>query len=296
MKIIRLILINLLLLALSSANFAQSIAFTYDNFETQFLNYQPSQRQAVSDKNFSFAKMVIDETKKAVKDDPDGFNIADYWNICTAFYTLNVDHRFLEIAFQKVLDAERSCEYLEELKDDTKLDDLFPEKYQAALTVCKKAPNKKPFNRQEYAKEYNLDDRLLQQMNAINRLDQLFRSKDDYDNNRAAQQELDQQNQARINQLYEKYQQYLGRSLVGEYYESVMWSVIQHSNLQMMEKYLPVIQRAVEEKELALAPLKMLIDRIYTQKYQYQIFGSQQGVSLAPETTINAVREKYKIP
>ncbi len=296
MKTFPLILASLLVLALPSCNFAQSTTFTYDNFETQFLHYQPSQQQAVSDKSFSFAKMVIRETKQATKDDPDGFNIADYWNICTAFYTLEVEHETLAIAFQKVLDAAGSCEYLEDLQDDTKLDDLFPEKYQAALAICKAAPSKKPFNRQEYAKKYNLDDRLLQQMNAIDRLDQLFRSQGDYDSNQAAQQELDQQNQARINQLYEKYQRYLGRSLVGEHYESVMWSVIQHSNLQMMEKYLPVIQRAVEEEELALAPLKMLIDRIYTQKYQYQIFGSQQGVALAPETTINAVREKYKIP
>lgn len=38
----------------------------------------------------------------------------------------------------------------------------------------------------------------------------------------------------------------LGRSLVGKEYETVMGAVIQHAEPEMMERYLPVVHRAVE--------------------------------------------------
>lgn len=62
-----------------------------------------------------------------------------------------------------------------------------------------------------------------------------------------------------------------------------------------MEKYLPIVQKAVEDKELDVVPLKMLIDRIYSQKEKYQIFGSQMGVKMASETIRQGVIEKYNL-
>jgi len=76
-----------------------------------------------------------------------------------------------------------------------------------------------------------------------------------------------------------------------------MWAVIQHSNLEMMERYLPVIQKAVKDKELNIVPLKMLIDRFYGLKYGYQIFGSQSGFGfeMADEKTRKEIELKYGI-
>ena len=74
-----------------------------------------------------------------------------------------------------------------------------------------------------------------------------------------------------------------------------MWLVIQHSNIEKMEEYLPVLIEAVKKKELKLTPLKMLIDRIYTVRFGYQIFASQMGVDLANEEVRKKVIAKYAI-
>jgi hypothetical protein len=101
-----------------------------------------------------------------------------------------------------------------------------------------------------------------------------------------------------IDALYKKYETYIGRSLVGKKFENVMWAVIQHSNIDMMERYLPVIKKAVTDKEIEVGPLKMLIDRFYGLKYGYQIFGSQGegfGFKLADEKTKNEIKIMYGI-
>ena len=273
---------------------AQNIVFTDENFETRFVDYEAIQGQNVSDKDFSFATMVLEETKKAVKNDSKGFNVADYWNICTAFYKLKESTSLLKIVFHKMLASDGSCEYLSTLKDKTQLDEIFPQEYQARLKLCSTLATKPKFNLATYAKENNLDKSLLQTMEQVVQNDKKYRHKN-YDAFQKEQQKLDQENQAIINNLYKVHQTYLGKSLVGEKFESTMWLVIQHSNLTMMKKYLPVIQQAVREKELAIAPLKMLIDRIYTLQYNYQIFGSQQGVPIAPKAILLKTKQKYNI-
>jgi hypothetical protein len=39
----------------------------------------------------------------------------------------------------------------------------------------------------------------------------------------------------------------------------------------------------------------MLIDRVYKKKHGYQIFGSQSGVALADDETIEKVKSKYNL-
>jgi len=113
-------------------------------------------------------------------------------------------------------------------------------------------------------------------MDQISRDDALYRktSKDDLP---VKQAELDQKNQQLIESLCREYGTYIGKGLVGDKYESVMWAVIQHSNVEMMGHYLPLIHKAVKDNELPVAPLKMLIDRFYGLKFGYQVFGTQSG-------------------
>lgn len=145
-----------------------------------------------------------------------------------------------------------------------------------------------------YSSENNLDYNLVELISNISKLDQEYRSSEEkiYLKKQPA---LDKRNQKLIDSLFNKHQKYIGKTLVGEKFESVMWSVIQHSNLEMMEKYLPIIQKAVQEDNLNQTPFKMLIDRIYSQKENYQIFGSQGGVELASEEIRKKVIAKYKI-
>lgn len=81
--------------------------------------------------------------------------------------------------------------------------------------------------------------------------------------------------------------------MVGEKFSHTMWAVIQHSELEQQEFYLPVVHKAVQDGDLKSVPLGMLIDRIYIRKYGYQIFGSQSGGDLADVETIKKVKLKY---
>ena len=53
--------------------------------------------------------------------------------------------------------------------------------------------------------------------------------------------------------------------------------------------------QAVNDNELQPTPLKMLIDRVWTRNYGLQIFGSQAGVELADDETIEEVKAKYDL-
>jgi len=107
----------------------------------------------------------------------------------------------------------------------------------------------------------------------------------------------DLKNQKPIDSLYNIHKTHLGSSLVGEKYKSIMWLVIQHSNVKMMEKYLPIIHQAVQNNELGEGPLKMLIGRFYGLKYGYQIFGSQSGFNFKDDdkATSDAIKKKYNL-
>lgn len=85
--------------------------------------------------------------------------------------------------------------------------------------------------------------------------------------------------------------------MVGKRFDNVMWAVIQHSNPDMMEKYIPIVHKAVENNEIKQTPLKMLIDRFYGLKYGYQIFGSQNGFGfkMADNETRNKIIKQYDL-
>ncbi len=276
------------------AQTTEMISSEFD-LEHYVMNYSPEQRADVSDKDFDFASMIIRETKSAVSADERGFNVADYWNICTAFIYLEENREVLELAFQKMLAAEGSCEYIVSLKDKTRLDDIFPAEYhQKELTCSSSTNNKSKFDSKIYAQENSLDIHLVELINEIDLRDQKYRRESD-ELFRTKQPELDKLNQELINDLFKKHNSYIGKSLVGRKFQHVMWSVIQHSNLSMMEKYLPIVYRAVQDGELPIQPLKMLVDRIHANKYGVQLFGSQSGVSLVEDEDRKMWIEKYKI-
>ena len=157
-----------------------------------------------------------------------------------------------------------------------------------------KIEEKDTFSLNSYCKKNGLDKNLVQLMRSIEQDDQRYRVQD-YMKNLAKQTELDSLNLQIIDSLYNKHGAYIGKSLVGEKFSYVMWLVIQHSNIEKMEEYLPVLIEAVKKKELKLTPLKMLIDRIYTVRFGYQIFASQMGVDLANEEVRKKVIAKYAI-
>lgn len=276
---------------------SNKVSFTGENFETEFLSYQPIQRTNVSSKKYNWSIEVISETKKSLLNNGKNYFGAHYWNILTAFDFLEEDTDLLKLVFIKLANSKGGCEYITSYKDMVKFDDKIPELYTQYYKSCaNEQKNEKKFNIDKYITKNKLNNELVKLINKIDINDQKYRSEDEQ-KFKTKQPELDIQNQKIIDSLFAEYEKYIGKSLVGKKFEYVMWSVIQHSNPDMMEKYLPIVQKAVENNELEKTPLKMLVDRFYGLKYGYQIFGSQNGFGfkMADEQTRKAIIKKYKI-
>ena len=213
-----------------------------------------------------------------------------------AFVNLDESNQNIEIAFKKAieLDTENICTIIKAF-GNSELDIRIPETFYSFLKNCTDQNEKDNFDLESYAKKNGLDLKLVNEIYKIQLADIKYRFDKPMDWSK--QKPLDEQNQKRIDSLFSNYNAYIGKSLVGEKFESTMWAVIQHSNTEMMEKYLPIIQKAVQEKELDVTPLKMLIDRYYGPKYGYQVFGSQSGFGfkLADEKKKTEIERKFGI-
>ncbi|WP_379089491.1 hypothetical protein [Pedobacter sp. UC225_65] len=271
-------------------------AFSYKDFENEVLKYKPEKSDQVTQQKFDYGVMILNETAKSVKNNPINFNLADYFNILTAFATLKESDANIKLAFEKFKNAPGSCEYFimfEKNINESPIYEPIKNLFNTHLALCKSGTMTILFDIEDYARKNKLNLNLVKLIHAIELADQKFRTSKDLNK----QKTLDLKNQKQIDSLYQNYHTYIGKSLVGEKLAGTMFLVIQHSNLEMMEKYLPVIQKAVQEKEIPLAALKMLIDRVYGLKYGYQIFGSQTGFGFAnaDEKTRLAIKKKYGI-
>jgi hypothetical protein len=272
-------------------------AFSPENFEEETLNYKPPQRVGVSEKDYNFGKMVLRETIRQTGDDAAAFNLADYFNVLSAFLTLREPEPALQLAFDKFLRAPGSCEYLIEFWDKVKSSPKYApvrKDWEEAKLKCENGgvPAIEESSLEAYGKANFLELNLLRVIEKVDNQDQRFR-KGTY--NPTLQIPLDRENERIIDSLYVVHGQYIGSDLVGERFASVMWSVIQHSRLATMERYLPVLKRAVGDEQLAETPLRMLIDRVYTAKTGRQVFGSQQGGELLPPAERERICLKYGI-
>lgn len=277
---------------------SNEIVFTDKNFDTEFFNYEPIQKDGVSKSSFEHGKMILSETKKALKNNPNNYNVAHYWNIATAFSTLKEKNEYINLVFLKAVKSEGICEYFESFKNvKNHFSKDIPDIYNKEQKKCfEKEKLKTPLDLVEYSNEHGFDLKLISLISEINLLDQKYRVSD-YQKNKLKQIEIDKKNQILIDSLYNQYNSYIGVSMVGKRFDNVMWAVIQHSNPDMMEKYIPIVHKAVENNEIKQTPLKMLIDRFYGLKYGYQIFGSQNGFGfkMADNETRNKIIKQYDL-
>ncbi len=278
-------------------------AFTLENFDKEILKYEPIKRSTITEKDFNFASMVIRETKQAIEGDPDGLNRGDYFNVLVAFLSLDESEQNIQLAFDKFSNSEGACEYFtnDKFKKSVVENEVYaPIRAQfnvRAAECAKTAQPEEPFDLATYCSENKLNQSLVELIQSVDFNDQQYRG-DEYELHIEEQKALDKENQVTIDSLHEVHGVYIGESLVGPKFESTMWAVIQHSNPRMMEKYLPVLKRAAQDEELAVAALKMTIDRYYALEYRYQIFGSQGGdlgVKLADQATRERVMKEYGI-
>ncbi len=186
------------------------------------------------------------------------------------------------------------CKLLKKGLIRTSIYDRIRSRYAADFSKCvgteKLAGEAQPYPAETKA------SKITEMMQEILQRDQKIRATAKAGQDWAAQQRpLDIKNQMLIDSLFNKHNTYIGKSVVGEKNQSVMWIVIQHSDINRMERYLPYIKESVRSNELPVANLKMLIDRIYAVRYKVQIFGTQSNVTMADKKMIYAVMEEYGI-
>lgn len=74
---------------------------------------------------------------------------------------------------------------------------------------------------------------------------------------------------------------WLGPDVIGETGNSTLFLVIQHSDIETQEKYLPMMREAVANGKAYGSSLALLEDRILLRRGKKQIYGSQ--ISMTPE-------------
>ena len=95
--------------------------FTTENFENQILSYNPNKNQNVSDKDYRYGTMILEETRNAVKNKPENFNLADYFNVLNAFLSLKETKENIDLAFRKFVNTTGSCEYILSFENSIKI-------------------------------------------------------------------------------------------------------------------------------------------------------------------------------
>ncbi|WP_336515981.1 DUF6624 domain-containing protein [Pollutibacter soli] len=129
-------------------------------------------------------------------------------------------------------------------------------------------------------------------LDSINRLDQGGREKSEsiqlhYKNDTAKlRQELEQlwkqihiqdsMNQVAVMKILDT-EGWLGPREIGEDANSTLFLVIQHADLPIQEKYLPMMKTAVQNKKAKPSQLALLEDRVALRKGKKQLYGSQIG-------------------
>lgn len=72
------------------------------------------------------------------------------------------------------------------------------------------------------------------------------------------------------------------KNIIGEKGNLTICNVLQHSDIEIRKKYLPIMRKAVEEKELAPRLLARAEDRLATDRGELQVYGGQ--IKYYPET------------
>ena len=84
----------------------------------------------------------------------------------------------------------------------------------------------------------------------------------------------DSTNQAFVFKLIQDYG-WPGRSFVGDHGNYTVWLVIQHAELDIQEKYFPLLAASVDQGQSQPSHLALLQDRILMRKNLPQVYGSQ---------------------
>jgi hypothetical protein len=120
---------------------------------------------------------------------------------------------------------------------------------------------------------FKIDSSLYFRLKQIRADDQMYRKNDSLFK-KIERKKLDSLNVLKVKEIIQTYG-YPGKSIVGDQSMTAFF-VIQHADLKTREMFLPAIKKAVKDKDLNKNALILILDRIYLDKYNTQIWGTQQ--------------------
>lgn len=97
---------------------------------------------------------------------------------------------------------------------------------------------------------------------------------------------IDSVNTLKVIAILDKYG-WLGADEIGSQGNTTLWLVIQHSDIKIQEKYLPMMRKALKDGKANPADLALLEDRILIRHGKKQIYGSQ--------LEMDTITGKYKL-
>lgn len=250
-------------------------------------NYYPVRKDAMDISNYDRLKSGLTKIYATINTSSNKNNLANaYVNKANIFVQLGEkrDSIFAQIENAYSIDSVTTCRLVKhfntvnsyDFRDNCMRMDSMKWQYwcNKCSIVLLKVPKKTEIS--------TLNLQLKEKLKKIYEDDQKYRGDSAYNFNieqyevmSFKQRILDSINLGKIKEIIDQYG-YPGKSLVGDN-EMTAFYVIQHSpDLKIRELFLPDIKKAVKNKEVSKLALIMLLDRIYMEKYNTQIWGTQQ--------------------
>jgi len=203
---------------------------------------------------------------------------ADRYNAACSWALANVvDSAFFQL---ERIATKANYTNLQHITNDTDLNTLHDDnRWQPLQAIIKQNKEKE---------EANLDKRLVSILDTVYTEDQKYRMQIDEIEKKYGWKspemqshwklinEKDSINLIKVCNILDKHG-WLGPDIVGGQGSSAIFLVIQHSDLSIQEKYLPLMREAVKNKKAQGSSLALLEDRVALRQGKRQIYGSQVG-------------------
>jgi hypothetical protein len=202
----------------------------------------------------------------------DRYNAACSWALAN-----KIDSSFIQLF--KIVKYHNYTNY-NHITTDTDLTNLYSDKRWGEIVELVKANKEK--------EEENYDKPLVSILDTIYKVDQTYRRQikgieEKYGRESEEMKihfklilEKDSINLIKVQKILDE-RGWLGTDLIGSQGNSTLFLVIQHSPLEVQEKYLPMMREAVKKGNARARSLALLEDRVALRKGERQIYGSQIG-------------------
>ena len=237
-------------------------------------------------KEYKSSALVYSEAFKA--NEWKGLSIDRYNAACSWALAAIPDSAFSQL--NRIAEKENYTNY-EHITTDTNLNSLHADSRWAALLDLIKQNKEKA--------EANFNKPLVALLDSIFTEDQKYRLQIDEIQKKFGPQskemqtqwkiieEKDATNLIKVKAILDKHG-WLGPDIVGKQGSSTLFLVIQHSDQETQEKYLPMMREAVKNGKASSSSLALLVDRVALGQGKKQIYGSQ--ITMDMKTQLYYVR------